>query len=56
MKYLIILVTCFFIVQFGLNIIILLTIQKHSVHPIYGNKVAELPTHCYPWDSCEETE
>lgn len=33
-------------------------IQKHSVHPIYGNyepKVDKFGLTCEPWDSCKQT-
>lgn len=34
---------------------ILSTIEKHSIHPLYGKYEQKL-YHCYPWDSCKEEE
>lgn len=34
------------------------TIEKHSVHPIYGNytKVDNLGYTCQPWDACKHKD
>ncbi len=52
MKYLAIGLFAF---QIILTFIIIKTIEKHSVHPIYGNykKHDSKGRTCEPWDSCK---
>lgn len=31
---------------------IISTVEKHSIHPIYGQKIENVNYKCTPWDSC----
>lgn len=52
MKYILLIM---FITQILLTLITIKYIEKHSVHPIYGNykKHDSMGRTCEPWDSCK---
>jgi hypothetical protein len=39
-------------IQILSTIWIVLTIEKHSIHPIYARKIENVNYNCAPWDSC----
>ena len=41
------------VLQLVTTLIITHTIEKHSVHPVYGDYPQKL-YHCYPWDACPD--
>jgi len=40
-------------IQILSTIWIVLTIEKHSTHPIYAKKIEKINYNCEPWDSCD---
>lgn len=39
-------------IQILSTVLIVLNIEKHSVHPVYGKKIENTSYTCQPWDSC----